>query len=132
MRAIRTLQCMQQFLAIKNVRDRSTMRHRLTFLTVVSAVVAGTAWTGMIRSAPAQDAIPSPVTMTIGFGAGERPDLYGRILGRSLVRYLPGQPNLLVLNRPGAGGVIALSEWATKAEPNGAHVTVGGSSQIDK
>src|SRR5262249_55094932 len=81
--------------------------------------------------AAAQDALTGPVTMTVGFGAGERPDLYGRILGRSLVRFLPGNPGLLVLNKPGAGGVIALNEVVSKAEPNGLHVTVGGSSQVD-
>ena len=108
------------------------MSYRLTSLALIFACVAGAAGLGMIHPALAQDAISSPVTMTIGFGAGERPDLYGRILGRSLMRYLPGQPSLLVLNRPGAGGVIALSEWATKAEPSGTHVTIGASSQVDK
>src|SRR4030095_12066523 len=99
-----------------------------TFSAICSAVLAGWA-AGVIDPAAAQDA--APLTMTIGFGAGERPDLYGRILGRSLVRFLPGTPGLLVLNKPGAGGVIALNEWVSKAEPNGLHVTVGGSSQID-
>jgi hypothetical protein len=69
--------------------------------------------------------------MTIGFGAGGGIDLYGRLLGRYLVRYLPGQPNLIVLNQLGAGGVVALNDWANKAEPNGLFVTVGGQSQSD-
>jgi hypothetical protein len=55
---------------------------------------------GASHTAVAQDALTGPLTMTVGFGAGERPDLYGRILGRSLVRFLPGNPNLLVLNSP--------------------------------
>ena len=65
------------------------------------------AWPHLILPAAAQEPLTAPVTMTVGFGAGERPDLYGRILGRSLVRFLPGTPGLLVLNKPGAGGVIA-------------------------
>jgi tripartite-type tricarboxylate transporter receptor subunit TctC len=101
-------------------------------LGIAAAVLMAVASPGTIPPAAAQDALGPVVTMTIGFGAGERPDLYGRILGRTLVRHLPGQPALLVLNKPGAGGVIALSEWAAKAEPNGSHVTVGGSSQTDK
>jgi tripartite-type tricarboxylate transporter receptor subunit TctC len=104
----------------------------LAVLGIVSTVLASALWAGTIHPAAAQGAISSAVTMTIGFGAGERPDLYGRILGRSLVRHLPGQPGLLVLNKPGAGGVIALSEWTAKAEPNGSHVTIGASSQTDK
>jgi tripartite-type tricarboxylate transporter receptor subunit TctC len=105
---------------------------RLSDLVVVCATLVGSAWAGLIHPAAAQDAITSPVTMTVGFGAGERPDLYGRILGRALVRSLPGHPGLLVLNKPGAGGVIALNEWVNKAEPNGSHVTIGASSQIDR
>src|SRR5215510_7996275 len=107
------------------------VRRRSALLGICAVLVAGAAGTGPSRLAAAQDALAGPVTMTVGFGAGERPDLYGRILGRSLVRFLPGNPSLLVLNKPGAGGVIALNDWVTKAEPNGLHVTIGGSSQID-
>lgn len=71
------------------------------------------------------------ITMIIGFGAGGSTDLYGRMLGRYLVRYLPGQPSLIVLNQLGAGGVVALNDWSNKAEPNGLFVTIGAQSQTD-
>jgi hypothetical protein len=71
------------------------------------------------------------ITMTIGLGAGGGVDLYGRMLGRHLVHYLPGQPALVVLNKPGAGGVVALNDWANNAERNGLAVTLGAQSQID-
>jgi tripartite-type tricarboxylate transporter receptor subunit TctC len=71
------------------------------------------------------------ITMTIGFGSGGTVDLYGRTLGRYLVRYLPGRPGLIVLNQLGAGGVVALNNWVNKAEPNGLFVTVGAQSQSD-
>ena len=71
------------------------------------------------------------IAMTIGFEAGNRVDFYGRILGKTLSRYLPGQPATIVMNRPGAGGVIALNEWNAKAEANGLFVTVGGQTQLD-
>jgi tripartite-type tricarboxylate transporter receptor subunit TctC len=99
------------------------------------AFVAAVSWLGFCLPAAAQTAPTfegKTVTMTIGFGAGERPDLYGRILGAGLMKHLPGNPKLLVLNKPGAGGVNALAEWLQQAEPNGLHVTVGGSSQVDK
>jgi len=53
------------------------------------------------------------------------------MLGRYLVRNLPGQPNLIVLNQLGAGGVVALNDWSNKAEPNGLSVTIGAQSQTD-
>lgn len=72
------------------------------------------------------------INMIVGFEAGNRVDFYGRLLGRSLSRLLPGQPSIVVMNRPGAGGVIALNEWSAKAEPNGLSVTVGGQTQLDR
>jgi hypothetical protein len=53
------------------------------------------------------------------------------MLGRHLTRYLPGHPGLIVLNQLGAGGVVALNDWANKAEPNGLFVTIGAQSQTD-
>jgi tripartite-type tricarboxylate transporter receptor subunit TctC len=95
------------------------------------AVLAGAA---PIDPAAAQDS-PSfagkTITMTIGFGAGGSVDLYGRTLGQYLVHYLPGQPSLVVINQLGAGGVVALNSWVTKAEPNGLSVTLVAESQAD-
>jgi tripartite-type tricarboxylate transporter receptor subunit TctC len=71
------------------------------------------------------------ITMTIGFGVGGSVDLYGRTLGRHLVRYLPGQPGLVVLNQLGAGGVVALNDWSNKAPTNGLSITIGAQSQTD-
>lgn len=72
------------------------------------------------------------ITATIGFEAGNRVDLYGRTLVRRMKVYLPGEPNFIVMNRPGAGGVVALNEWVARADPSGLNVTIGGESQIDE
>lgn len=71
------------------------------------------------------------VTMTIGFAAGGGVDLYGRTVGKYLARNLPGAPSLVVMNQPGAGGVVALNEWSRKADANGLTLTVGAQSQTD-
>jgi tripartite-type tricarboxylate transporter receptor subunit TctC len=71
------------------------------------------------------------VNMTIGFAAGGGVDLYGRTLGRHLAQKLPGAPSVVVFNKPGAGGVVALNDWAARAEPNGLNVTIGAQSQTD-
>jgi tripartite-type tricarboxylate transporter receptor subunit TctC len=99
-----------------------------------SAGLAALAWVAVVHPAAGQDG-PSfagkTVTMSIGFAAGGGVDLYGRTLGRHLVRHLPGTPGLVVLNQLGAGGVVALNEWANRAEPNGLFTTIGAQSQID-
>jgi tripartite-type tricarboxylate transporter receptor subunit TctC len=71
------------------------------------------------------------ITMVVGFEAGSGPDIYGRTVGRHLVRYLPGKPGLIVLNQLGAGGVVAMNSWVNKAEPNGLSVALGTLSQTD-
>ncbi len=93
------------------------------------------ACTGLAAAATAQDSASlagRTITATVGFEAGNRVDLYGRMIGQHMARRLPGQPNLIVVNRPGAGGVIALNEWNAKAEPNGLFVAIGGQTQLDQ
>jgi tripartite-type tricarboxylate transporter receptor subunit TctC len=108
------------------MKRRATSAMGVLALAVVAAISC--------RAATAQEG-PSfagkTITMTIGFGAGGSVDLYGRTLGRYLVRYLPGHPSLIVVNQLGAGGVVALNGWVAKSEPNGLAITVGAESQTD-
>jgi len=106
----------------------------LTSFGFCCASLAGLAWTGVSDPAAAQGDVSfagKTITMTIGFSAGGGVDHYGRTLGRHLVRYLPGHPGLIVLNQLGAGGIVALNDWANRAEPNGLFVTIGAQSQTD-
>jgi len=110
------------------------MRSSFISFGIYSASIAALAWAGMSHPAAAKDDVSfagKTITMTIGFAAGGGIDLYGRMLGRHLARYLPGHPRLVVLNQLGAGGVVALNDWANKAEPNGLFVTIGAQSQTD-
>ena len=74
---------------------------------------------------------PRTITATIGFEAGNRVDLYGRILSRTMSRHMPSHPTFVVRNQPGAGGVIAMNGWNATAEPDGSAVAFGGQTQID-
>jgi tripartite-type tricarboxylate transporter receptor subunit TctC len=104
------------------------------FYAICCATLAGLAWSALSRPAAAQNELSfagKTITMTVGFSAGGGVDLYGRMLGRHLVRHLPGHPGLIVLNQLGAGGVVALNDWTNRAEPNGLFVTIGAQSQTD-
>ena len=91
----------------------------------------------VIGASPAWAAANDPtfagktITMTIGNAAGSGIDLYGRVLGRHMTQHLPGQPSLVVLNQPGAGGLVAYNSWVKKAKPDGLNVAVGGLTEID-
>ncbi len=47
------------------------------------------------------------LTMIIGFGPGGGYDLWGRTVGRHIVKYLPGNPAAVPQNMPGAGSYSA-------------------------
>jgi tripartite-type tricarboxylate transporter receptor subunit TctC len=49
------------------------------------------------------------VQMIIGFGPGGGYDLWGRTVGRAIGRHLPGNPNVVPQNMPGAGSYVAAS-----------------------
>jgi tripartite-type tricarboxylate transporter receptor subunit TctC len=46
------------------------------------------------------------VTIAVGFSAGGNYDLYARLLARYLGRHIPGNPNVIVQNMPGAGSRV--------------------------
>jgi tripartite-type tricarboxylate transporter receptor subunit TctC len=53
------------------------------------------------------------VTVAIGSGTGGSHDQYGRLVARHIGQYLPGQPNVIPKNYPGAGGMtLANILWA--------------------
>ncbi len=49
------------------------------------------------------------VNIYIGFGPGGGYDVYARMLARHFGRFIPGNPNVVPQNMPGAGGVKAAS-----------------------
>ena len=102
--------------------------------TLSLAALAASACLAVPFGAAAQDGASfagKSVNVTVGFESGSRVDLYARTLMGNLRRFLPGQPTIIVLNRPGAGGVVALNDWVTKAEPDGLNITIGAQTQVD-
>ena len=47
------------------------------------------------------------ITMTVGSPAGGGYDIYARLLSRHLGKFIPGNPTIVVQNRPGAASVNA-------------------------
>lgn len=110
------------------------MKHPFISLGICSVSVLALAAASASRPASAKDDITfagKRVTMTIGQSAGGGTDRFGRLLGRTLVRHLPGKPSLIVINQPGAGGVVSMKSWFIKAKPDGLSVTIGAQSQTD-
>jgi tripartite-type tricarboxylate transporter receptor subunit TctC len=59
------------------------------------------------------------VHMIIGFGPGGGYDLWGRTVARHIGRHLPGKPNVVPQNMPGAGSFVATSHIYHAAPKDG-------------
>ena len=68
------------------------------------------------------------LTLIVGFAPGGGVDTTARLVGRHLVRFLPGQPSLVVQNMEGAAGVIAANYLDRRVAPDGLTVAVPGRS----
>lgn len=59
------------------------------------------------------------VTIVVGTVAGDLYDLYARAIALFMGKYLPGNPNVIVHNMPGAGHMIAANYVYTVSKPDG-------------
>ena len=59
------------------------------------------------------------VTIIVGTKAGDAYDLYPRLMAEFLPKYIPGNPNMIVQNMPGAASMIAANNVYNVAKPDG-------------
>lgn len=67
--------------------------------------------------------------IVVGFTPGGGNDLFARIFTERLGKHIDGNPNVVVENMPGAGGVLALN-WFAKAAPRDGTVTQVASGNL--
>ena len=79
-------------------------------MLLATPLIAALLSAGATPAAAQADALAGKsVQMIIGFGPGGGYDLWGRTLGRHIGKHLPGQPNVVPQNMPGAGSYTAAS-----------------------
>ena len=67
------------------------------------------------------------IRVIVGYQAGDSHDQWARTYTRYLGKYIPGNPNFLVQNMPGAGGMIAANYIYNIAKQDGLTMgTIGG------
>src|SRR6266508_4264737 len=62
-------------------------------------------------------------TIVAGTKAGDVYDLYARLFAQYMPKYIPGKPNIIVQNMPGAGSMIAANYVHNVARQDG--LTIG-------
>jgi tripartite-type tricarboxylate transporter receptor subunit TctC len=64
------------------------------------------------------------IKVVVGFTSGGFYDRWSRLLARHVPKYLPGNPEMVVQNMPGAGGMIAANHIYSVAKPDGLSVAM--------
>lgn len=74
-------------------------------------------WLAAAQAAP--DYTGKTLRLIVGTSPGGGYDTYARAIARHMPRHLPGKPNLIVQNMPGAGSLIAANYLYNVAKPDG-------------
>jgi tripartite-type tricarboxylate transporter receptor subunit TctC len=64
------------------------------------------------------------ITVTVGYAPGGGFDTFARILAVHMPRFIPGNPNMIVTNVPGADSLVAAQALQRKAPGNGLDIGV--------
>jgi hypothetical protein len=85
--------------------------------------------TARAAPAPAADFYRSKtLTLIVGFAPGGGVDTTARLIARHLVRFIPGQPGIVVQNMEGAAGSIAANYLDRRVTPDGLTIAIPGRS----
>ena len=60
----------------------------------------------------------------VGYGPGTGYDVYARVLGRHIARFIPGQPTIVVQNMPGAGSLTMANNLYNVAPRDGSTIGI--------
>src|SRR5215510_2802890 len=63
------------------------------------------------------------VTIVVGYSAGGGYDQYARLVARHIGRYIPGHPNVIVQNMPGAASLTSVRHLDANAARDGTVIT---------
>jgi len=92
---------------------------RRSLRAIAAIALAGSAILGLAAPASAQSNYPErPITMLVGFPAGGNVDIAARLSAPFLEKYLGNGARIVVVNKPGAAGVLMLNDLAT-SRPDG-------------
>ncbi|MGH6768180.1 MAG: hypothetical protein ACRECO_04060 [Xanthobacteraceae bacterium] len=95
-------------------------------LVMLAATLGGTALAAEKATDPFYQ--NKRVTLLIGTASGSSADILGRLISRSLSKYVPGSPTIVGQNMPGAGSLTMMNHLYNVAEHDGTAmgIVVGG------
>jgi len=91
------------------------MRLSLAFVALLALALAAPR-TGLAQTSPFEG---KTITIVVGFKTGGGYDRTARVLARHLPKHIPGKPNVIVQNMPGANSITAANHVYNVAKPDG-------------
>lgn len=100
----------------------------MTLRKFLTGVIASAAILGFTAPVHSMDLGGKKVTILVPFKEGGGSDTLARFLQPYLKKALPGNPDVVVLNKPGGGSVTGVNGWVSSAERDGTSILVGSTS----
>lgn len=97
---------------------------KITLKNAITAAVAGVMGVMVALPSYAVDFSGKTVEIAIRSTPGGGYDFHGRLMARHIGKYLPGNPEVIAVNRPGAGGVVGANWLYTQAPKDGTAIYV--------
>jgi tripartite-type tricarboxylate transporter receptor subunit TctC len=97
---------------------------------VLSLALGVAAASGDFASAQDVNFTGKTVKMILGQASGGGADTSARLVAAFLAKYLPGSPTVLVINMPGANGIVANNYLVHQVAPDGTTFVAGSGSQL--
>ncbi len=85
-------------------------------LAIASAVMILTGFAGTVE---AQFYQGKRLNVLVNYGAGGSTDVLARLFSKHLEKHIPGNPEVIVSNMPGAGGIVGTNHMGEVAKPDG-------------
>lgn len=102
-------------------------RKILLTISALSALLVAGAWS---QARAADFYKGKTIRFVVGFAAGGGYDLAARIVGRHMVKHIPGNPTIIVENKGGAGSLIVANETYNSAKRDGLFVGIWNSAFV--
>jgi tripartite-type tricarboxylate transporter receptor subunit TctC len=84
------------------------------------ALAAAALGAGTVRADAVSDFYKGrQVNLIVGYGTGGGYDVYARVLARHMTKHIPGNPNIIIQNMPGAGSLVAANYLYNVAPKDG-------------
>ena len=99
------------------------MRHRVLFWGLMAAAMSPLLPSIVFAQNMKDFLVGKPLTLIVGLSPGGGYDTFGRAVAQFIGRHIPGNPNVIVQNMPGAGSLTSVLYLDSTAPKDGSVIT---------